>query len=515
MSLLNLMKYENNKTRGENGEIGYKSTLHDLLDYFSRVGNMRYDSQLNIEHLFNKAYSQDNELAMRALFYTRDIKQGLGEKRVSEILFKNLIKTNENLFIAIVPLIPVYGSFNDLRKLAGDKNVKGKSLEAILSEMKKYLELDWENLQKGESISLAAKWMPTVGNKSEKHKIALKRFLQYAQMSEKEYRKSISALRKELNLVETLLTEGKTSEINYSHVPSQAFKKYTKAFFRNDENRFKEFLEAANKGEVKVNAGTIQAQQLVVPYIKSICNYWGDTRLTLDKAIEAQWKNLPKLNSKIKALPMVDVSGSMSGTPMEVAISLGLYLAENNDGTFKDHILSFTDEPHLIHVPAKQSLMTRITSLFKEGVGYSTDLEKAFNLVLDTAVKLNLPQNELPEMIIVFTDGQMNSMCRDLKVNGNNASFFNKMKKRFEDKGYVMPHLVWWNIAKNSDNVLPVVKDDENTSLISGYSQTLFKYIFELDIENIASFTPENLMLNVLKSERYDEVGEKIKQVIK
>lgn len=497
---LDQLKNENNLTTGWNGETGYKSTLNDVLDFYAKAGNMRNSSSpSDVISAFEKAFVADQKLAMRLLFYTRDIRQGMGEKRISLNIFEHFAANKPKLFKKMIPLIAYYGSFNDLRKLLGSEKLSITQLIPVILYLKDTLAIDVDKMQSGESITLCAKWMPTVGNKSKLHKLALQRFLSQTGIKEKEYRQSISAMRKYIDILETKMTNKDYASIDYSKVPSQAFKKFKNAFARNDEERFKQFIEDANNGEVTINASTIHVNQLISEYT----NYSSKE----DAKVEAQWKNLPKIQSDMNVLPVVDMSGSMTWasnpSPYEVAISLGLYLAENNSGTFADHVLTFASNPELVHVPKEMSLFNRYYTLKRAKVGYSTDLEKTFDLILNTAVKNNTPQEELPQAIIVFTDGQMNQMVDDRSID---QSFFNKIKNKFKAQGYELPHLIWWNIAAVNSNALPVTKNDKNCSLISGYSQALFNYIFQLDLDKLQSFTPMNLMLETLNNERYDLV---------
>lgn len=500
MTFLQHLKEEDNKTQGWNGANGFNSTLSANLDLYTRAGTMRFADKEDITTLFYKAYGEDPVLAIKNLFYIRDIEKGMGERRVFDVIIEDLAEYKPHIFSSVVKLIPHYGSFADIRKIIGNENLNEETVFPATQLLAKQLEMDTMCARKGEQFSLAAKWSPSVGSKNKAHKVALSRLLKVLGVSEKDYRKAITALRAKINLVETKLTEKKTSEIDYSKVPSQAFKKYSGAFMRNDERRFEEFLDKANEGEVKVNSKTLHVHQLVSKYM--------DWNPSLDKAIEAQWKNLPKLeNTKPNVLPMVDVSGSMTGTPMEVAIALGIYLSENTEGEFRNHFLTFDTHPTLVSLNEGDSLYTKVKETMQAPWGGSTNLEAALQMVLNTAARNNLSQEQLPDIIPVFTDMQVDGSTW-YGGGGADLSFYESMKQKFESFSYQIPTLLWWNISDHSSGAMPVTAYENNVLTVSGFSQTVLNNIFNLDLDGLANYTPENAMKEVLNGERYNLIHE-------
>lgn len=501
MTFLQGLKQENNKTQGWNGANGFKSTMDANLDLYTRAGTMRFSDSRSIVELFHDALVEDKELAMKNLFFIRDVRGGMGERKVFDDVIEHLVKNDNNLFKQVVHLIPEYGSYGDLRKIVGNPNLSSEEVKEATKLMISRLKVDVLKLNVGEKdISLCAKWMPTVGSKNPVHKLAISRLLKEADLTEKSYRKVVSALRAELNLVETKLTKKQTDEIDYSQVPSQAFKKYTGAFFRNDEERFEEFLNKANEGEVKVNASTIHANQLVAKYMYS---------RGVDKAIEAQWKNLPELDNKApNVLSMVDVSGSMTGTPMEVAVALGVYLSEQTEGAFKDNFLTFSQRPELVSLENETTLHDKVQKTMRSDWGMNTNLEAAFDMILNTAVRYNLPQEDLPEILFVLSDMQMDG---DFFGRAADITFLEGMKQKFESHGYKIPHITWWNISNSSSGALPVTKFEKNVSTLSGFSQSLFNTILNLDMDALENYTPASVMLETLNGERYSAVSDALK----
>ena len=491
MSFFQQMEMENNMTTGWNGEGGHRSTLSANLDFHTRIGNMRYAQPEEIVGLFAEAFHEDERLALRNLFYSRDILKGMGEKRVFEEIVIAIAQNAPNVFSQMVPLIPEYGSFADLRKIIGSTNLDYEDVIPALDFLKEQIVKDYDSAYP----SLCAKWMPTAERKNELHKVGVRRFCKRVGINKADYRKTISIIRKRLGIIETKMTEGRYEDIDYSKIPSQAFKKYTQAFYRNDEERFEAFLQRANEGAVKVNAGTLQAHQLVSKYLNSVL-------YQEDQAIEAQWKNLPKpdLETMPNVLTMVDVSGSMYGQPMEVAVSLGIYISENMQGEFKNKFLTFSENTELISFDTEKTLYDKVGTMSRASWGFNTNLARAFRLVLNTAVNNNLSQEEMPQVLMVLSDMQMDEASEE------GRTFFEKMKRVYENHGYDMPFIVWWNISNDWDTAFPTTKFTKNAAMVSGFSQQVFSALFKMDLDELKNFTPEKAMLNILNSERYDKV---------
>lgn len=506
MTFLEALKTEDNKTTGWNGANGFKSTLNANLDLFGKIGTLRFADDKEILRLFKEAYQEDSILAIKNLFYIRDIKEGSGERRIFDIIITMLAKEEPETFSHIVRFIPYYGSYADLRKIIGNSELTDGQAQPAVKLFAYILTSDLKLHREGlEGISLAAKWAPSVGSKNPVHKLGIKRLTKQLDVSEKVYRITVSTLRKHLNLVESKLTEKRTNEIEYDKIPSQAFRKYTQAFYRNDEDRFTSFLDAVNSGEKTVNAGTIQTHQLVSDYIDSGWRWYDNAQQEVKPEVEAQWKNLPKLNNTSpNTLCVVDTSGSMSGTPMEVAVSLGIYLSEQTTGDFKDHFITFSEEPELLNLTGLTTLKDKVEKVMNTDWGMDTNLESVFDLVLNAAIKNNTPQEELPEFIFVLSDMQMNEGT----THNTDNSFFENIKNNFAEKGYKMPFLVWWNISEDYSGAMPVTEVEENTALVSGFSQTLFNTFFNLDLDNLENFTPKSIMLDILNSDRYAMIEE-------
>jgi len=307
-------------------------------------------------------------------------------------------------------------------------------------------------------------------------------------LTPKAYRKRLVAF---TNVVETLMCQKEFSAIDYSKLPSQAFSRYKKAFKRRDEARFTEFVAAAVKGEVKVNAGAIYPYEV----LKGIGEY--GFNVADRNAVIAQWNALPNYTNGKSILPMVDVSGSMTAkvagnttSAMDVAVSLGLYLSEKNSGPFRDCFLTFSSNPQLLKL--KGDIVSRVEQMTRSDWAMSTNLEAAFKLILDTAKRASAPQSDMPEYVLILSDMQFNQ-C----VQNTNDSAMKMIERMYGEAGYIVPKVVFWNIAAK-DNV-PVSFNKQGAALVSGFSPAITKAILAAE-----KFTPWSVMIEAISTDRYD-----------
>lgn len=494
--MLEHLKNEFNESKTANGAFAYGSTKSAVLDMFSMGGAFRNRSDEDVAQLFSKAFGENPLLAMKTLFYLRDIEQGQGERRFFRIALKHLALHNQDALRKNLHLIPAFGRWDDMWVLLET------GLKKDVSELvKKQLVKD----KKSEHPSLLAKWMPSENASSFQTKKYAKILREAYGVTPKQYRKLLSTLRKRINLVETKLSEKRYDEIEYDKLPSRAGLIYRGAFFRNDEERYKAFLDKLTKGEAKVNAKTLYPYDIVknafIGY--SGRNIWshyygGNKKLTAEdiQLLDAQWKSLPDFigERKENSIAVVDTSGSMNGTPMEVAISLGIYLAERNKGVFHNHFFTFSDTPELKQVVGS-NIVEKARNLSDSSWGGSTNVEAVFRKILNTAVKNNLSQDEMIGKVYIISDMQFNSCTRGVDVH-----IFKQLEKDFARHGYKMPNLVFWNVNAFLSNT-QFTMNEQGVQLVSGFSPTIFKQLLSADGK-----TPYELMLEVIDSDRYAEV---------
>ncbi|AHL19732.1 RNA-binding protein [Listeria phage LP-048] len=495
---LNKLKEETTLSKTEKGANTFSTTLDYNLDFFSRAGAMR-DRTHDAKLLFKKAYIEDRELALKNLVHLRNIRlSGLGERAVYNESIKGLAELDLDTLIKFTEFMSEIGRWDDVVSLYRYScETKNKVLTMVLVELiSEQLELDKKNLKSDESISLLAKWLPSESspNKEKKHTARdLSASLGY---TSREYRKLLSALRAKLNLVETSLADKDYDTINFDKLPSRALFKYRGAFRKHLPSSYEMFINRVNSTDKKLNASNIMPYELVKKYTAS-----GDWDDSVDDTVEATWKSLPNYveNMTRNAIVVSDVSGSMYGgakevSPMDVSISLGLYCAERLNGVFKDHFITFSSKPTLVHVPSELSLRERVSTAISSDWGMSTNLEAVFNLILNTATKSKLPQSELPTDIVIISDMEFDQ-CSSQKE--DDSSFYESMRRKFSKAGYLLPTVTFWNVNSRNDNS-PVRFSESGVALVSGITPTVFKHVMSLEKN-----TPKDFMVSVLRSEAY------------
>lgn len=464
----------NQEARTANGMKARKSTTSKNVDLFFNIGASRGK---DIIPAFTGAYVEDRELALRIAQWARDVRGGSGERKIFRDILVHLEKTDTDAAIALMKKVPELGRWDDLLVF------ETPELKAVAFSMIE------EALESGNG--LCAKWMPRKGPKA----VELRVFLS---MSPKQYRKTLVNLTK---VVETQMCAKDWDNINFSHVPSLAASRYKKAFTRNTP-KFAEYVAKLVKKDptVKVNAGA------VYPYdvLKGVINHYGVrlNKTELDHVV-AQWEALPNYVGDSNILPLVDVSGSMSGalaggrnsksntTCMDVAVSLGLYLADKNTGKFKDTFLTFSAKPQLVTL--KGNVVEKAAQMIKSEWAMNTNLHAAFNKILDVAVKGNVPQHEMPEMVLIMSDMQFDQCI------AHDDTAMQMIERKYAEAGYTVPQVVFWNLNA-SDNV-PVKADKSGAALVSGFSPSILKALLAADMDE---FTPYGIMRKTVCVERYD-----------
>lgn len=476
--MLDELKKETNKTLTENGCVANKTTFNSLLDMFAQGGSMRNRSEQDIVGLFMKAFSENELTATKMMFWLRDVRGGAGERRTFRAILKWMAMSNPKIVNKNIDLIPEFGRWDDLLTLIGTKCEKN-----MVEFIKEQLRLDYNS----ENPSLLAKWLPSANASSKNTRGLAKKIIKLFETNEKDYRKLLSKIRAKLNLIETKMSNRKFSLIDYAHIPSKAGMKYRQSFFRNDEKRYTEFLESLKKGTTTVNSKTLYPYEIVNKIIGSYSDF--------DDLYDGMWKNLPDYtNGKFEnSMAVVDVSGSMNGTPMEVAISLGIYISERNKGKFHNNFITFSENPNLVTLKGN-TITQKVRNMSSTGWGMSTNLESVFDLILDTCIKYNLPQDEMVKKLYIFTDMNFNQATKA------NKTLMETVKKKYKKAGYKLPKIVFWNLDARNE-VFPCTVNDLGVQLVSGFSPVLFKNLMQDKF-----LSPVEMMMDILNQERYSVV---------
>lgn len=467
----------NQEGRTANGMKARASTANACVDLFFKIGASRGK---NIVPDFTAAYVQDRDIASRIALWVRDARGGAGERKLFRDILLELNKTDQDRCIAMMKKVPELGRWDDLLVFEKDSVAEAVAFTLIKDA------LDAGN-------GLCAKWMPRKGEQAAR----LRSFLGW---TPKRYRKTLVSLTK---VVEQDMCANKWDEINFNHVPSVASARYKKAFARHTE-KYKEWTAALVSKDpevresVKVNAGAVYPYDVLKGLISTSYNANYD-KSNLDHII-AQWEALPNYVGDANILPLVDVSGSMTGgvggdykavlSNLDVAVSLGLYLADKNKGKFKDTFLTFSSNPQLLNL--RGDIVQKIKQMVTSEWQMNTDLHKALDKILDVAKKAGVPQEEMPEMLLILSDMQFNACTRF------DHSAMEMIRHKYEQAGYKVPAIVFWNLNA-ADNV-PVKHDASGVALVSGFSPSIVKSVLSADMEQ---FTPEGIMMKTIMNDRY------------
>lgn len=495
---------EYNVSVTENGALGYRTTGKALLDLNFAVASLRSASENEIVNKFMKAFCEDKILAMRWLFFARDARQGLGERRLFRVVVSNLVKSNPEMVLPVIKLFSEYGRYDDMWCLLDIP----EAAEVVYDIVDKQLTEDLKNMNAGKSISLLGKWLCSPNASSKQTKKYAKKIRTALGITEREYRKALSKFRKYLDVVEVKMSAKNWSEINYETVPSKANLVYNNAFLKNDEERRRDYLNKLEKGEVKINASVLYPHDIVHKYVDG--SMWSTRLKSKDATLEELWKALPDtVQGCGNTIVVADGSGSMitpvGGTSvraLDVANALAIYFAEHSSGQFEDKYITFSSRPQLVDFSNCNSLHDKIQTALTHNEVSDTNIEAVFDLILDTAVKNKMSQDDIPQNILIISDMEFN-YAQDY---GHEMTqrLFETIAQRYAAAGYKLPRLIFWNVNSRTGTI-PVKENELGVALVSGFSTNICKMVMSGETD------PYKCLLDVLNSERYDAIEQAIK----
>ena len=450
-------------TRTNNGMKTNHSSLNANVDLFFAIGASRGK---DITSMFERAYQTDRVTALRTLAWARDVRGGAGERSTFRNLLRFVEANHPNELEQMVRITPEVGRWDDLLELTSAHGIK--------------LAHDAIRVALNSGNGLCAKWMPRKGPQA----VALTRSLG---MTPKRYRKTIVGLTK---VVETQMCAKDWTGINYEHVPSVAAGRYQKAFGRHDTTGYGEYKAKLSKGEAKINASAVYPHNVIM----NLRN--GDATVAT-----AQWEALPNYVGDEMILPMVDVSGSMScavgGSQsircIDVAVSLGLYLADKNSGAFHDCFLTFSERSQ-IEVLKGSNIKDKFNQLSRAHWEMSTNLHSAFDAILQVGTANQLTNADMPKYVLILSDMEFNQ-CME-----NDDSAMEMIKRKYASAGYDVPNVIFWNLHAREGNS-PVTINESGTALVSGFSPAIMESILKAE-----EVTPMSIMLKAVNAERYQSI---------
>jgi hypothetical protein len=478
------------ETTTENGMVSYKSTTSPVVDLFFSISAMRGK---DIIPAFVGGYLDDPDKAIRIALWSRDVRSGAGEREIFRQILRFLAINHRFAAVKLIPKIPELGRWDDLFAFE-NTSVECEAFDYIKQE-----------LLNNNGSNLVAKWMPRRGP------LAVK-LRNYFGWSPKFYRKrlversngltSCDQLKtKDYRIVESKMCNKQWDSIKFEHVPSLAHARYKKAFIRNAGDVYTDYVTKLVTGEVKINAGAVYPYDILkglmpVSMFNPSVPECSSEELAV---ITAQWQALPNYLAGQRILPMIDVSGSMqcpignninsSISCLQVAVSLGLYIADKNVGGFKDTFLTFSGEPELLVL--RGDIVEKIQQIISSHWQMNTDLNKAIDLILSVAIANKVPQSEMPEVLIIFSDMQFD---QDWESEGTAQEM---LKEKYREAGYRYPKVIYWNLNHRKGNI-PVRFNESGTGLVSGFSPSLLKSIL-----GCKDINPYSIMDTTIMVDRY------------
>ena len=484
--MLEHLKNEANRTYTENGAVTYATTYSDCLDLFATIGALRSSDEQEILKRFVRAFTEDPDLAMKTLFFARDVRGGLGERKVFRVCLQWLAHNAPASVKKNIPYVAEFGRWDDLLSLLGTPCEK----DAMLL-IKKQLEADLESMDMGDDVSLLAKWLPSVNASNAQTVQYAKKIARFLGMTDATYRKTLVKLREHIRIIENSLRE-KDYSFDYSKQPSKAMFKYRKAFYRNDGERYGEFLGKVSRGEAQLHTGTLTPYEIIKPFFYE---HVGDQEAS---AIDATWNAQEDFTRDENALVVIDGSGSMYSRtdpmPATVALSLGIYYAERNTGAFHNHFITFSERPQLVEIKG-ETILEKVRYCHDYNEVANTNIQKVFELILQAAVKNSVPQSEMPSTLYIISDMEFDCCAR-----GAELTNFEYAKKIFAEAGYDLPRVVFWNVQSRNKQQ-PVTQNEQGVALVSGCSPRIFNML------KSGILSPLGYMLDILGAERYEKIA--------
>jgi len=490
----------------ENGALGYSTTGETLVDLnFSVPSN--HNNAGSFVQKFRQALQDDLVTTVKWLFYLRDVREGLGERDSFVTLFLALYIENQEAALKVIPLVPEYGRWKDLIDLLSAIDDESDLALTIYALLNNQFKLDCVNMVNGKSISLLAKWLPSI-NASDKSRKVAKRIAKNFGLYFAQYRKVLSNLRKYLDVTEVKTCGNQWGEIDYNKVSSNANARYLKSFMKHDSERRQKYLDDL----AKPTSGAVMHASNLYPH-EVYAKYRG-YRFTVDQGIEELWKNLKDIPTTGNTMVVVDGSGSMeerikgsSIQAIDVSRALGIFFSERCTGEFKDKVIEFSSTPRYIDLSGCTTLAGKKNIMQQYDDCSNTNLEKVFDLLLWTAVNNNIPQSDMPQRILIVSDMEFDSATTIRMYNDHNwvmsqyQTLFETIKERWIQAGYTMPEIVFWNVNSRTYTI-PVQSNEVGVKLVSGYSVNNVKMILSGEID------PWKALKAVLDSPRYKAIEE-------
>ncbi|KAF8018367.1 hypothetical protein BT93_H3298 [Corymbia citriodora subsp. variegata] len=383
--------------------------------------------------------------------------------------------------------------------------------DAVSGHFARCLTADLEFLKSGEinKISLAAKWCPSLDSSFDlvtllcesiaKRVFPRDRFPEYEGLEEAHYayrvrdrlrKDALVPLRRVLELPEVYMSAGRWGDIPYNRVASVAMKLHKDKFLKHDGERFQSYLADVKSGKATIAAGALLPHEIVA---------------SLDdpdrgEVAELQWKrmveDLSKAGKLENCIAVCDVSGSMSGTPMEVSVALGLLVSELSREPWKGKVITFSHLPQL-HAIQGDGLRSKTEFIRTMEWGLNTDFQSVFDRILEVATAGKLRPEEMVRKVFVFSDMEF-----DLASSNPWETDYEAITRKFREHGYgaAVPQIVFWNLRDSRST--PVAAKQAGVALVSGFSKNLMKMF----VEDEGDISPVAIMEAAVSGKEYRDL---------
>ena len=457
-----------------------------VVENFTGIQKFLKMSEEQILSTFHVMMKENEDLAIRFILWARDILKGAGLRDPSRKVFASL--SNHPNIEGIINRIPTLGRFDDLL-------IEWKSERAMRFALNRYM----KGFETPEEIGLAAKWAPR------KNSVWAWRLRKELGLTPADYRKFLV---RNTSVVETQMCANNWNNINYSHVPGKAHSNYRKAFVRHSPDRYANYVEQlkspelVKSGVVKINAKALAPYELaakVIPY---------DAQVIAD-SIDAQFQAMPYDMGDLKIFPIIDVSPSMKKLAMgqltckQIAVSLGLFISKNQVGDLNGKAMTFSETPCMVDF-SDDGFSRAVTKLNNHDWGMYTDLTASMRILFNYCKNAGLKNEDLPDVMIIFSDMQMNGPSMSASSSGNKIQV-NQIIEAGERAGYTkIPKIIFWNLSVNGKEVKVAPIDKNGVINISGFSPKILTSLSEILKGESMEVNTDIAIIETLCSERYN-----------
>ena len=489
----------------------------------------------------------------RIIGHTRDIIDGKGEYTLAYMMIYTWYEFYQELSLfALTCLVDVgdnvhqYGSWKDIKYFCEYCRKHGASedhplIRHAIMLANKQLRKDHENneITEGYKISLVSKWIPRESSSFQWlfHLMAVDFFPEYMETAKTEhskrnatlkcktrYRTLLSYLNRKIDTLQIKQCNKDWIDIDFNTVTSISLAKQKKAFLNDNRqgnknnldrigcsDNFKSYIDKATRGELTIKGKRVglddftkQAIELLRPKMTT------ETKYQID-LLNAQWKDNSTQTGELgNFIAMVDVSGSMDGSPMNAAIALGIRVAEKSK--LGKRIMSFSAVPSWVNLEQEDDFVSMVDKVCKCPWGLNTNFYAAMTLILDAIIDSKLPPEEVEDMVLaIFSDMQIDQA----DTTSDKETLYDTIKEKYAVAGmrlygkpFKPPHILLWNLR--STDGFPCLSTQTNVSMMSGFSPVLLNVFCEQGIHAFHSCTPWSILIKTLENERYKIMGDKI-----